>query len=208
MRLHHVLDEVLSSRSHIRIVRTLQDTAQGFTGREIARSSGLTHRTCLQTLTKLEDLSVVQRQRGGRDHIFKLNRKHVIVSEGLLPLLELERKLVVRLEQVLRRHLAKQTTSIILFGSVARGDETVGSDLDVCIVAGDSAQFKKLKDIVHELQTRVKETFGAYLAPIYYTESEFRKQYSRKRSPVVGIVQEGKKISGLSLNSLIHGKEK
>jgi DNA-binding transcriptional ArsR family regulator len=144
MRLHHVLDEVLSSRSHIRIVRTLQDTAQGFTGREIARSSGLTHRTCLQTLTKLEDLSVVQRQRGGRDHIFKLNRKHVIVSEGLLPLLELERKLVVRLEQVLRRHLAKQTTSIILFGSVARGDETVGSDLDVCIVTGDGAQFKKL----------------------------------------------------------------
>jgi predicted nucleotidyltransferase len=203
-----MLDEVLSSRSHIRIVRALQDTSQGFTGREIARLSGLSHRTCLQTLTKLEDLSVIQRQRGGRDHIFRLNRKHIIVSEGLLPLLELERKFVVRLGQVLNRRLAKQTTSIILFGSVARGDETVGSDLDVCIVTGDGAQLKKVMENVHELQTSVKETFGAYLAPIYYTGSEFRKQYLRKRSPVVDIVEEGRKISGLSLNSLIHGKEK
>ncbi len=207
MKLHNILDEVLKSKSHIMVLRVLQDTAQGYTGREIARLSGLTHRACLQALTNLEDLAIVQRRRGGRDHTFTLNRKNVIVSDGILPLLDLERKLLDRLQQYIKRRFAKHTESIMLFGSVVRGEETVGSDMDVCFVAGNKSKLKEVENIVHELQPAVKQMFGADLAPVYYTAAEFKKYYMQDKSPVVDIVHEGKRISGSSVKSLINAEK-
>ena len=55
MVFHRMLDEVFAARSHSAALRVLQDAARGFTGREIARQAGMTHRSALKALTRLED---------------------------------------------------------------------------------------------------------------------------------------------------------
>ncbi|MCL4510125.1 MAG: hypothetical protein M1470_03535 [Bacteroidetes bacterium] len=52
--------------SHIAVLRVLQDSQQGLTGRKIARLSGMNHRACLNALTELELLSVIRCQREGK----------------------------------------------------------------------------------------------------------------------------------------------
>ena len=134
MRFHHVLDEVLAAWSHIAILRVLQDVAQGLTGREIARQAGLSHRACHQALIRLEKLYILKRQHGGRSHFFTLNRSQQLVDKGLLPLLAVERHFSSELFAAIRKRLSKATLSIILFGSVARKQETTESDLDLCFI--------------------------------------------------------------------------
>lgn len=72
MVFHRVFDYVFSTWSHVAVLRALQDASQGLIGREIARLAGMNHRSCLNALTKLENLSIVLRQHGGRDHRFLL----------------------------------------------------------------------------------------------------------------------------------------
>jgi predicted nucleotidyltransferase len=207
MKFHNVLDEVLSAQSHIMVLRALQDSAQGFTGREIARLTGLSHRSCLQALSKLEDLSIVQRQRGGRDHIFRLNRKNIIVSEGILPFLALERKILDRLLSFIKRRLGKYAKSIILFGSVARGEETIESDLDVCVIVADKPSLNRVEEKLHDLQPEVRKVFGVNLAPIFYKVTDFKKYYYGNKPPVDEITKDGILIAGLSIKKLLNGKK-
>ncbi|MGA2623864.1 MAG: helix-turn-helix domain-containing protein [Bacteroidota bacterium] len=86
MIMHRVLDEVLRSWSHVAVLRALMDTSTGFTGNEVARVSGMQPRSALKALSSLEELGIVRRQRGGRDHLFTLNREHFLVREALLPI--------------------------------------------------------------------------------------------------------------------------
>ena len=86
MVIHRPFDEVLRSWSHVAVLRAILDSAVGLTGNEIARVSGMQPRSALKALTSLEELGIVHRQRGGRDHLFTLNRDHFLTREGLLPL--------------------------------------------------------------------------------------------------------------------------
>lgn len=51
MVFHRVLDVVFSTWSHTAVLRALQDSAVGVTGREIARLAGMNHRSCLKALS-------------------------------------------------------------------------------------------------------------------------------------------------------------
>ena len=134
MVFHRVLDHVFSTWSHIAVLHALQDSAHGSSGREIARIAGMNHRSCLKALTELEALSLVGRVRGGRDQLFTLNRERLLVQEGILPLLDLERSFTRTLYRDLSKHLARYAISAIVFGSVARNRETASSNLNLCLI--------------------------------------------------------------------------
>ena len=62
-----------SGHAHLlQFLRALIDTNSGFTGNEVARVSGMNPRSAFKALTSLENLGIVNRQIGGRDHIFTL----------------------------------------------------------------------------------------------------------------------------------------
>jgi len=151
MLFHRVLDEVLATWSHIAVLRALQDPSQGLTGRELARQAGLSHRTCHKALTRLEKLYILQRQRGGRSHFFALNRSHHLVAKVLLPLLVAERQFGSDFRATLQKRLGKAARSIILFGSVARKQETPASDVDLCFIVQQAKDKTSVQALVHEI---------------------------------------------------------
>lgn len=205
MVFHHVLDEALAAWSHVAILRSLQDAAQGMSGREIARQAGLSHQTCDRALARLEKLHILQRQRSGRSHFFTLNRGHQLVNDALLPLLAAEREFFPAFCSSIRKRTGKSVLSIILFGSVARKQEEPESDIDLCFVVSRANDKAKVQTVVHELEPSMLQRFGAKIAPIFFTLAEFRQKARLHAPPVAAIVKEGVVISGLGLRELRHG---
>jgi DNA-binding transcriptional ArsR family regulator len=169
MVIHRAFDEVFRSWSHVAVLRALLDTKSGFTGSEVARVSGMHPRSALKALTSLEQLGIVHRQRGGRDHIFTLNREHVLVRDGVLSLYHTERYFLDVIIATLAAALKRSVISAILFGSVVKREETPLSDLDLCCIVKTERQ----KDVVRELLSSdapmLHRKFGIKIAPLLFT---------------------------------------
>ena len=205
MIFNKVLNSIFSSSSHIAVLRSLQHYKIGITGREIARLSGLSPKSALSALSSLENIKIVKRVIGGRDHLFTINRENYLVKNGILPLLQTENNILPYLLLLIKQKLSKHCISIILFGSVARNEETAESDIDICFVVQNKKSQKKIVPIIHDLQDRIFTEFGASLAPIYFTIDEFRKRAAKNLSPVNNIIKEGILISGKPIKVIAHG---
>jgi predicted nucleotidyltransferase len=202
---HRTLDYIFSSYSSIVVLRALQHISKGLTGREISRNAGITPRSALNALTNLENFKIVNRIIGGRDHIFTLNRNHYLVKHGILPLLESELNFLPAILTVIKKKLSKKTESIILFGSVARKQEEVQSDLDICLVISDKSLEKEVEKIKSELFNVISESYGSTPAFIVFTRKEFRSRGLKNKPPVNNIIKEGVVVSGKSIKLLLYG---
>lgn len=200
------LDYILSSYSHIAVLRTLQYAKIGMTGREISRNAKITAKSALNALTNLEKLKIVRRQIGGRDHIFTLNYDHYLVAKGILPLLSAEANFLKDLMTVVRKKFGKQCESIIIFGSVAKKEERFDSDIDICFIVPEAKNKKELETEIHDGFNLISEKFGATLAGVIYTIDEFRRKAKKNAPPIKDIIKEGILISGKTVKQVLHGK--
>lgn len=205
MIFYRTLDHIFSSYSSIAVLRALQYVNKGLSGREISRNAGITPRSALNALTNLENFKIVNRTIGGRDHIFNLNRNNYLVKNGILPLLESETNFLPEILSLIKRKLSKKTLSIILFGSVARKQEEVQSDLDICLVIINKSIQKDVEKTKSDLFDIISEKYGTTLGVIILTKDEFRKRGRKNLSPVNNIIKEGKVISGKPIKLLLHG---
>lgn len=102
MIIHKVLDNVFATWSNIAVLRVISKVRIGLSGREIAKQSGMSAPSCLESLSSLENLNIVTRQRGGREHFFFLNREHYIVNKIIIPILNAEnKKAFIQLERII-----------------------------------------------------------------------------------------------------------
>ena len=204
MILHRSIDEVFRSWSNVAVIRALQDTASGFSGREVARVAGMSIRSALQALTSLENLGIVRRQRGGRDHIFTLNRNHYLVEQCIIPLFAIERRFLENIRTFIAEAVKGQALSVILFGSVARGEETPQSDLDICCIVKNKSQQKRLQSILDGISPALLNRFGVKIGPIFFTLTEFKKNALKQNRLTKEILVHGEIITGKNLKVLLN----
>lgn len=203
MVIHRAYDEVLRSWSHVAVLRAILDSAVGLTGNEIARVSGMHPRSALKALTSLEELGIVRRQRGGRDHLFTLNRDHFLTREGLLPLYQAEQKYRSAIEDSLMTVLKGHVVSAVIFGSVSRKQETPRSDLDLCCIVSSENKKGVAQEMLASEAAPLYRKFGVKLAPVFFSLSEMKK---KKRSGLIREIQkEGKVIVGRRVEELLRG---
>ena len=204
MIIHKILNEIFTTYSHIAILRELRFSKNGFSGREIAMNAGISPPSCLAALSKLEKLKIVNRQIGGNVHIYTLNFDNYLVKEGILPLLEIEQSLPGRIVILLKKALSKISVSVILFGSVARLEETNSSDYDLCIVYQTQSDKKELEELINQIRPKLYSQFGISIAPYFISLSDFKLRAKKKASPVNDIVKKGKILFGESIRSLLN----
>jgi predicted nucleotidyltransferase len=191
-----ILDKVFYTQSNITILRALRNYAVGISGREVSRITGLSPKTCLKNLTSLESIGIVKRIRGGRDHIFNLNRKHFLVEKAILPLLDSEIMFFESIKSEIKLKLFKKCNSVYIFGSVARKEDTTDSDIDVCIVVDKKSKGIKLENAVNELRTKISIKYGNIISPFFITGEEFIKRAKSNKPPVPDIIKDGILIFG------------
>jgi len=131
--LNRPLDDILSSRSKVAVLRVLSDTSAPLNGREIARRAGVVPGHMYRVLRDLVSSGVVLSRDQGRAITYELTNPRSAVTRRLRELFAVEAR---RRREVVGGLLkaVPEIRSIILFGSEARGDASSGSDTDFLIV--------------------------------------------------------------------------
>lgn len=208
MIIHKPLNEIFSTYSNIAVIRELRYTKNGFSGREIAKRAGLSAPAAINSLSHLESLKIVNRQIGGRDHIFTLNISNYFVKIALLPVLDAEGKFYDSIVKDVKKTLSKNTISVFLFGSVARKEESIQSDFDICIVYSSIKDKKIVEEKVNICRDELHNNYGISLAPFYISVKEFQQRAKLKKPPINEILKEGILLFGQSIKELLNDKPK
>lgn len=141
-----MLDDVFGTRAKVRILRSLWRSEGALSGREVARRAGLSHTGALASLDELTSVGVVRRwPQADRSIRFALNEDHALVP-AIRAALEGEAGMSLRLVEFLTVH-AGEAVSIVVFGSIARGDDTIESDVDVLVVVPDGVDADELNEV-------------------------------------------------------------
>jgi predicted nucleotidyltransferase len=136
--------------------------------REIARQTETNAGTLHRELAKLADAGLLVREQQGNQVLYGANRACPVFDElaGLL------RKTsgAVKVIQAALQGLASRISFALVFGSLARGTETVTSDVDVLIV-GD-VTFDEVVQALYPAQ----EILRREINPVVYSIDECRKR--------------------------------
>jgi hypothetical protein len=203
MRFDYILDEVFSTWSHISSLRVLMDASRPLSGREIARLSQMNHRSCLNALTRLERIGFVNCHRGERDHLFTINREHRLWHEGILPLLEIERRHLGRLAKRLRKELSMVVESAILYGNVVMKRDAHDTTVDVCLITTNWMTEQEIRGHLDTVTGILWKRYGAKLRTVIFTESEFYRRVKNNHASIQIILKEGQVITGKTVRELI-----
>ena len=134
-------------------------------GREIARRTGLPAGTITRELTKLAEVGLLKRTKRGNQQVYSADTTGPIFTE-LASILRKTSGLADVLVQALAPAAPKLRLAFV-FGSVARGQETGGSDIDVMLI-GDLG-FREAVELLHPCQA----TLGREVNPKLFSASEF-----------------------------------
>ena len=188
--LRYPLDQLFSRSSHMAILRVLQDNREGMSGRAIAREAGINHQACALALHYLERLGLLQRQGQARTQLIRLNFANYLVKEMILPLLKKERDFQNQMRREIAKAFKNMALAITVFGSVARGQDIPGSDIDVLIVSEGSNKNLALEKATH-YSAEFKRKYGLRLSPIIMTPLEARKRAKGSEPLLKNILTEG-----------------
>lgn len=195
MKIHHILDDMLDSKSKVRILRLLfRFPEREFTERDIAGMIKMSPNTVNLALSDLRKTNVFLYKRLGRAHSYRCDPDSVLyplLKELFGQELQMREDLFTLLKEGL-----EGVGSCVLFGSFAREDEVFDSDLDVLIVAKDKEKAGMLADNLAEILSR---RFSITLAPMIFSPEEFEEK--RQKKFIREALSEGKVIVGTSISS-------
>ena len=134
-------------------------------GREIARRTGLSAGAITRELGKLAEAGLLKREKRGNQQLYSANTKAPIFAE-LASILRKTSGLADVLAQALVP-VAHKLRVAFVFGSMAQGRETAGSDIDVMLI-GDLG-FRQTIELLHPAQTAL----GREINPKVFTTEEF-----------------------------------
>ena len=174
------LAELLSSRARAEIFRLLfTGTGEELHVREIERRSGLNDSTLRQELRKLVRLELVQSRRDSNRVYYRAKTESPLYPEI--------RNLVLKtsgLSDVLKSALMdKRIRVAFVFGSIARGEETATSDVDLMVIGQLG-----LRDL-SRLLSGIEEKIGREVNPHVLREEEFRKRIRAKEHFVSSVME-------------------
>ena len=139
-------------------------------GREVARRTGLPAGTITRELTRLAAAGLLKREKRGNQQVYSANTAGVIFSE-VASILRKTSGLADVLTLALAPAAARLRVALV-FGSVARGDETAHSDIDLLIV-GD-VSFREAVELLYPAQSAL----GREINPKVFAAAEFRAKAS------------------------------
>jgi len=202
MKWNDTLEEVAGSKLKIRIIRTLCESGRPLTGMKLARAGRYSHTQTYKALDELETLGVVTKEYVGASHLYSLNSTSYIVNEMLAPALVAEKKMLGALASKFYKRIGKNLVSITLYGSVARLEDEPGSDLDLILVARDTADLESLEDIAAEISLDAALEFGGPVSAFVVSETDYHRRLSEGRAMWANVKSEGRTILRKDLEAL------
>ncbi len=201
MGIHKVLEAIFGSPAKIRILRVLFASPQPLSGRQVGELSGLSHRGAIQALESLVELGAVRQRRVGNAYQYSLSPGNRAVEMIIMPSIKAEAAFLDELKKKIVAQFGKKAISLTLYGSVVRGTEKRGSDIDVLAIAGNERLKSDLEEKSAALAPFFRERYNFLLSLHCFTINELR---SKKTLPLLrAIKEEGVTLSGKPLRELL-----
>ena len=170
------------------VLAVLLRTGVPLTGRQV---HGLVRDQCSlwsvqQALASLADLGVVEGRAVGRAMAHTINEDHYAI-QPLRVLLDP----IAALREAVRAVVGSSVDGVVLFGSVARGEASAESDVDLAVVAPSGWEGRT------ELEDAVRTRLGNDCDVLVFTPEEFGRLAGSGEEPVVAqIVADGVVLLG------------
>lgn len=123
-----------------------------------------------KVLRRLVKQGVVESDRVGNAFTYRLNRDH-LAAEHIVALAQVRKTLLERIEDRLESWQVPPVYAAV-FGSVARGEATEDSDVDLLLIRPEDADADRWETQVDELAVEVTRWTGNDTRPLEFTEAE------------------------------------
>lgn len=164
-----MLEELMGSRARVRILKTfLLNLERDFYQREIAAITNLPIRAVQREMERLVKIGLVEKQIRGNRKYYRCKSDFPIFEELKSIILK-----TVALGNVLKDYLQKKKGKIelaFIYGSFAKGEENISSDLDLLIVGNLTSKE------VSMLLSPAKDMLRREINFVVYNEKEFSKK--------------------------------
>lgn len=197
MAIEKKLDDILNTKSKVKIIRLFISRGGAFmaSGSDVAKLIGLTPPAVHASLKELYDNDILHRDIVGKQHIYRLNTPSRIVNEILKPAFQKEYSIKEDIRDFLVKKIKdyKVSTaikSLILYGSIARGETHHSSDCDIAIVVKNIRAKKKIEDLfIEKISSEFSRYFGMSLDAYIKTSDEFLIRLKKRLSPVNSLMK-------------------
>lgn len=185
MRFNIGIEDSMSSRAKIKILRYLCSKQTSMSEGELAKLLGISAMTVTRIMKELHALNFVTVQRIGQSHVWHTNTASYLY-QTITPLIRTLSRLpspLLHLKNTIVKIIPKTlAVRIILFGSVAQGTAHANSDIDLCIIVRTKRDARTLSPSIDILTQTCLNLYGNRVFPYILTEAEFKQKAA---SPLV-----------------------
>ncbi len=195
-----ILDSLLGSRSKVRLLRVMLNDGAESTEAELARKVTMSPNTVNLALRDLVELGVVHVRKIGTANVHSLN-KDSFVLELLGRAFSDEFHLQDELLKLIRKNTSNDR-SVVLFGSYARNQATIQSDMGLLVIVDNK---QKANQRLVELELLAYRYFHTPLSIIKLTPKELKAKWNKPY--MKNVRSDGVLVRGLPLEDLIEKRE-
>lgn len=154
------LSAIFATEGNVRVLREMLSHGSELSAPAIAERVGLSRQHVLRIVSGLADLGIIEAVGVGRHPTYRGHRAHPLY-DSIVKLFRAEEE---RFRRVRDAILAATTTeplveSVWLYGSVARGEDRVRSDVDVAVVIG-AEDIDRVTDEIRNRLRAAEEALG------------------------------------------------
>jgi DNA-binding transcriptional ArsR family regulator len=177
------LDRIFGVDSNVRVLRVLARHGGLLSSSDISLRAGLSKSSTRLGLLSLGETGVVSVEGSGYSRLYRLNGEHYLRRE-IESLFAAESNRFAAILEAVRMSVGDQedrVKSLWVYGSAARGDDRLGSDLDVGVIA-DADDLSTVVEVVRSRLADQSERLG-FLASVVGLDMGDVARLARDRDP-------------------------
>lgn len=199
MDLRHPEYSILGA-NRARVLHRLFVLGESASGRYIHELSGnKALQTTQQILDELVSIGMVRVRRVGAANAYRANRDHILWGP-VEAILATRARLESSITEILEAAFGERLSGAMLYGSVARGDATAESDIDILAVWDEEVEDDLEAIIVADASDRIARLSGNPAQIIALTRSELDALVEADDPLVQSLRREGRRIAGAELS--------
>lgn len=204
--IHEPLAAVLGTRAKVTVLRILWRASTPIPYREVVRRSGMAYGSIDLALGDLTATGLVEELDGGRERRVRFRTGHrLAVAIGNLLQVDADffASLRVELRAVAAAGQGDGLLAAAIVGVTARREETLGSGLDVVLIARDSGAASRCRERFEAAADGIASRFGAKLQLIVYDLVTARATWPARTAAAIRDVREAELLTGTPLEELL-----
>ena len=181
MRFHEVIDDIISSPVRLKVASFLLTHEAPMSEREIASILKISHMSINRVMGELAEVNFVHCKTIGRAHVWAVNPKsfayHAI--KRIVDVIQSSSSPLTELRKLILKYLPpKKVRRLILFGSIAKGEENADSDIDLLIVVKTEKEKGRIEPLLDQLSAACLDMFGNRLSAYLLSDKEWKQKKS------------------------------